>query len=116
MRYFKLDEFNCNCGCGKNNMYNSLLKMLERARYKAGIPFVITSGTRCATHNKKEGGSPTSSHLTGHASDIACNNSLDTFKMINALLHVGFTRIGIAKSFIHVDNDPNKNQFRIWTY
>jgi hypothetical protein len=36
--------------------------------------------------------------------------------MLNALLEVGFNRIGIAGTFIHIDIDKNKSQNVIWTY
>jgi len=35
---------------------------------------------------------------------------------VNALLKAGFTRIGIASSFVHVDCDPTKPAQVIWTY
>ena len=57
-----------------------------------------------------------SSHLLGHAADISCTNSSQRHKIIKALLKVGFNRIGIADTFIHVDNDPNKPANVIWTY
>jgi len=31
-------------------------------------------------------------------------------------MHVGFNRIGIADTFIHVDDDRNKACGVIWTY
>ena len=37
-------------------------------------------------------------------------------KIVQALLTAGFTRIGIASTFIHADDDPSKPQNLIWTY
>ena len=34
----------------------------------------------------------------------------------DSLLLAGFTRLGIGKSFIHVDNCPKRTAHRIWTY
>jgi hypothetical protein len=31
-------------------------------------------------------------------------------------MKAGFNRIGIADTFIHVDNDPGKAENVIWTY
>lgn len=90
--------------------------MLNDAREKANIPFVITSGFRCETHNKNEGGSETSSHPEGFAVDIKAKNSQERFKILEALILAGFTRIGIAKTFIHVDVDPNKPNQMVWVY
>ena len=92
------------------------LVRLDWARSIAEIPFRITSGFRCPKHNKEIGGRPNSSHLRGLAADIACSNSEERYKIINALIMVGFKRIGIADSFIHVDYDLTKPQGVIWVY
>lgn len=115
-KYFKDSEFTCKCGCGTNNIDDALVRKLDIAREKAGVPFVINSACRCAAHNKKVGGSATSSHLTGHAVDISATTGTAKFKIVQGLLEAGFTRIGVAKSFIHVDNDPNKPAEVIWLY
>lgn len=117
MRYFELSEFDSpdKLGSGED-MKSSTLQMLDRARANAKIPFKINSGFRTPKHNSKVGGVADSSHLKGYAVDIACGNSADRFIIVKALLAAGFTRIGIANTFIHADNDPNKTQNRIWTY
>ena len=48
--------------------------------------------------------------------DIACVKSDDRFEMLTALLKVGFNRIGVASTFVHVDIDKDKSQNVIWTY
>ena len=104
------------------NMDSTFLDMLDKAREYAGIPFKITSGYRTEAHNSRVGGVPRdhdskgSSHMYGLAVDIACNNSQDRYKIVTALLDAGFNRIGIASSFIHVDNDTDKVSDVIWTY
>ena len=79
---------------------------------------IINSGFRCEKHNKdpKVGGSDTSSHLIGLAADIKCEYSTYRFHLLNALLKAGFKRIGIGKTFIHVDLDEAKPQSVIWLY
>ena len=62
------------------------------------------------------GGTKTSSHLKGYAIDVSCDNSADRFRLIEVLMLVGFNRLGIAKTFIHVDNDPDKSKNVIWVY
>jgi zinc D-Ala-D-Ala carboxypeptidase len=116
MKHFKISEFDSPDlpGSGKN-MNQDFLEMLDKARDSVDIIFEINSGYRTPEHNKSVGGSPTSSHLKGYASDIKCTNSIDRWKIVNALISVGFKRLGIAKTFIHVDNDPNKNN-AIWVY
>ena len=107
-KYFQPSEFDCKCGCGKNNIDPGLVAMLDEARGIAGFPFVINSGCRCDAHNAAVGGSVTSSHLVGLAVDIKCLNSHTRYKLIAALETAGFTRFGIAKTFIHTDIDKAK--------
>ena len=117
MRYFKLEEFDSPDELGSGcNMSQEILSMLDAARKIYGKPMRITSGFRTKTHNKKVGGVESSSHLKGLAADIACSESRNRFDMIRALLEVGFKRLGVAGTFIHVDIDNNKSQNVIWTY
>ena len=38
------------------------------------------------------------------------------FIIVSALIQAGFTRIGIAKTYIHVDDSPTHSQKLIWLY
>lgn len=114
MKYFKIDEFNC--PCGKNEMDKYFLERLDIARKYARTSFVISSGYRCPAHNKKVGGSETSSHLKGQAADIVVKNSIHRYKILSGLIKAGFTRIGIGKNFIHVDSDKTKTPRVVWVY
>jgi len=100
-----------------DDMEFDLIQRIDNARYLAGVPFILNSSIRCAVHNKElKHSSPTSSHLTGKAVDIACSFSGQRFRIIQGLLKAGFTRIGIAEDFIHADIDKNKSQEVIWVY
>ena len=115
--YFKDSEFACKCGgCESKKMDQGLVGSLNIARHFADIPFSITSGYRCEVHNKAVGGKSTSSHVKGLAVDIHCVDSHDRHTMIIALKQAGFSRIGIAKNFIHVDVDATKPRNVIWVY
>lgn len=109
MVYFNIEEFNCPC-CNQVKMHGQFLAKLDRARHIAKIPFYINSGYRCIKHNKEVGGTKESSHMIGWAADIKALDNYTRFKIIKALLEVGFKRIKIYKTFIHVDLDPNKSQ------
>ena len=121
--HFELSEFDSpdEIGSGKT-MDSNFLSMLDDARGIAGIPFTITSGFRTPAHNAKVGGvSPSnnskgSSHMYGYAADIAAPDSRTKFIIIDSLLKAGFNRIGVGKTFIHCDNDPDKSPDVIWTY
>jgi uncharacterized protein YcbK (DUF882 family) len=114
LKYFKLSEFDDAPGTGKN-MKKEFLTKLDKARAIANVPFKITSGYRSKETNKRVGGVSTSSHLKGLAADISCKDSSTRQKIVNSLIQAGFTRIGIADTFIHCDTDKDK-QDAIWLY
>ena len=99
----------------ENNMNVDFLAKLDEAREFAGIPFIINSAYRSPSHPESIK-NPTSSHIKGLAVDISAKDSITRFKVLDALIAVGFNRIGIAGTFIHVDLDYDKSQNVIWTY
>lgn len=116
MNYFKESEFTCNGQPCFDKMDKSFLEKLDKAREIADIPFSLNSSWRSIEHNKKEGGSKTSSHLKGVAVDISVTNSTQRYEILKAILEAGFNRVGVADTFIHVDDDKSKYQNLIWTY
>jgi len=116
-RHFTSDEFDSPDDPGSGDKMNpQFMQLLDEARDIAGIPFRINSGFRTPKHNKKVGGSSNSSHLRGRAADIACTHSSQRFRIVAALIAAGFNRVGIASSFIHVDNDNVKTPGVAWLY
>ena len=105
-KYFKEVEY---------KMDKDFLAKLDKAREYAKVPFVINSAYRSPEHPESIK-NPTSSHIKGLAVDIRTTDSRTRYKVLNALIHVGFNRIGIADTFIHVDDDKDKSQQVIWTY
>ncbi len=115
--FFEYSEFDSPDQKGSyTNMDVAFLNKLSKARELAAIGFKITSGYRSPAHNAKVGGVPSSSHTIGRAVDIYAPTSRQKYIIINALLQAGFNRIGVAKNFIHVDDDPSKDEDVIWTY
>tara|TARA_R100000278_G_scaffold102439_1_gene78938 strand:- start:249 stop:623 length:375 start_codon:yes stop_codon:yes gene_type:complete len=122
LRYFNHSEFDSpDLPDSGKNMDNTFLDMLDNARAIAGISFDINSGYRTEQHNAKVGGKPKtaaskgSSHMYGYAADIAVQNGAERWIVVKSLIDAGFKRIGIAKTFIHTDNDPDKPN-AIWSY
>ena len=111
IKYFQPYEFDSpDTLSGSESMDRKLLLQLDNARELYGKPMKVNSGFRSVKHNKKVGGSPTSSHLTGYAVDIHCPNSYERLLMVEAFISAGFKRIGIYNTFIHVDTDYKKPQ------
>ena len=97
-------------------MNDNFMAMLESARDHAKVPFVINSGFRCTRQNNKVSGVASSSHLTGRGCDIRTMDSVTRYRVLEAAFEVGFNRIGIADSFIHLDSDEAKPMMVAWTY
>lgn len=117
LKYFHLSEFDSPDVEGSGELMNEeTLSMLEIAREIADIPFVINSGYRTSEHNLSVGGKKNSAHTRGYAFDIKVTNGIERMKVVNSLMQAGFNRIGIARTFIHGDNDPSLPQNVIWTY
>lgn len=122
LKHFKLSEFDSPDQIGSGRfMDEQFLIRLDRARERAGVAFIITSGFRTPEHHQSltEKGyhtSPTSAHLKGLAADILCETSHNRWLIIDALLREGFNRIGIAHNFIHCDCDGSKNADLLWVY
>tara|TARA_R110000764_G_scaffold215980_1_gene302797 strand:- start:656 stop:979 length:324 start_codon:yes stop_codon:yes gene_type:complete len=105
-KYFKDIEY---------KMDVDFLAKLDEAREYAEIPFIINSAYRSPEH-KESIKNPTSSHIKGLAVDIKAKDSRTRGVILEALRSVGFTRIGISKTFIHVDLDYSKSQNVTWLY
>ena len=113
MRNFELSEFACS-HTGKNEMDSSFLSKLDELRDRCGFPFVITSAYRDITHpveaKKNKGGT----HTQGIAVDIRVSNGTQKYTIVKEAMAMGFTGIGIANTFIHVDTRTTTPV--IWTY
>jgi uncharacterized protein YcbK (DUF882 family) len=108
-------EFKCRCGCGADNIDMKLVYRLQDIRDVYGREIRINSGVRCKEHNADEGGASDSEHLTGEAADLRCENSRDRYELLYHT-HEKFTRVGVAKDFIHVGISVKKEQDVTWVY
>ena len=113
-KYFNPSEYMCKCGCLATDVNPKLLVLLEGLREILGRPLIINSGFRCDKHNTEIGGGP--EHPAGNAVDIKVNSSAERFELVQRALGMGFNRIGIANSFVHLGIDESLPQNVIWTY
>ena len=123
---FSHAEIACKCGrCrGAAKISPDLITRLQAMRDEVG-PIRITSGVRCRQHPESQT-RPTSSHVPadlgdgegrcGHAVDLAAVGSNRRFRLLDAALAAGFVRVGIGKTFVHLDNDHKKAQGVAWDY
>ena len=122
IEFFKYQEFNSPDHDRSGMLMNyEFMCILDNIRRQHGKPIRINSGYRTKEHNDhliKSGAkaSPGSSHMKGLAVDIKCNDDKERFELVNLALAHGINRIGVAKTFIHLDVDKEKNQNRIWIY
>ncbi len=105
--HFNLREFQCK-HCGQVKISSKLVSKLEVLRRKLGVPFVITSGYRCPTHNANVGGAKNSYHVQGLAADVACPKGFTVEQFAQICQDHGFTGVGAytSQNFVHVDVRP----------
>ena len=116
---FSKSEFDCKCGCEMpdhvlENVQN-LAEQLQVIRTLVGQPININSAYRCPKHNAKPsvGGSKTSQHIHGKASDIVVKdmNPDDVVHLVEQLIDAGEVNIGAIgryNTFTHLDTRKNK--------
>lgn len=111
LRYFKPSEFEkCDPPCKIDDMDEAFLLKLDDARSICSYKFVLNSAYRSKEYEISKGRhfDGNGSHSKGVAVDISCLSSQCRLKMLLALLAVGFRRIGIYPTFLHVDSDISK--------
>ena len=108
-RNFKRKEFECQCGCGSDQISEDLVRRLQEVRDLMGEPMRITSGSSTSSHV------PDDSTGLAYAVDVSCNNSAYRQRLLKAVLQV-FDRCGVAKTFLHMDVDPKKTAGVVWVY
>ena len=114
LKYFKREEFDCSVS-GTNNMEKDFLEKLDKLRGACGFPFEVASGYRHPTlHPIERKKDIPGTHAQGIAADIKITNAADRLKLVNAALKLGFTGIGVASDFIHVDTRGTTPV--MWTY
>lgn len=113
-KYFKIEDFNCQ-ETGENRMEHEFVKKLDDLRETCGWAFNVTSGYRDPSHSverhKPNGGG---THSQGIAADIRVLNGKQRHEIVKHAMQMGFTGIGIAKTFVHVD--IRENTPVVWTY
>ena len=113
LRHFTEEEFDCK-HTGENRMEADFLEMLDELREVCGFPFHITSGYRSPLHPIEAVKRVPGTHSQGIAADIGIFNGSQRFLVLKNAIELGFTGIGVADSFVHVDTRAGKPI--VWTY
>jgi uncharacterized protein YcbK (DUF882 family) len=101
----------------------SLLSKLDELEKRCRFELTVTSGRRSPEHNAdpKVGGVKDSAHLPdendrGHAVDLEALESWKRFQIVYHALALGFIRIGVGRTFVHLDNSTTLPQHVLWHY
>lgn len=112
---FKSTEFDCHgSGCCSTTLINeTLVEYLQKIRDHFGKSITITSGYRCATHNKNVGGVTGSRHSKGDAADIVVSGITPT-EVAKYAESIGILGIGLYNTssdghFVHIDTRTTKS-------
>lgn len=104
--HFSFTEVQCRCGgkyssCQRVWTKRKAFQMMEKYRDKSNRSFRVVSGCRCKSHNAAVGGSKTSRHVTGLASDTEPKFSVATVKGWKVATHIGYG--SVSKKVVHID-------------
>jgi Uncharacterized protein conserved in bacteria len=117
VKHFQFREFDSPDSPGSGiHMDLEFVLLLDQLRERIGVPLKINSGYRSTQHNAKVGGVDSSSHTLGWAADIHADTDELRARIILEASALGIKRIGIAKTFVHLDVDPTKHAPRLWLY
>ena len=112
---FYASEFACHgdgC-CSTIKIDSDLVTYLQKIRDHFGKPITITSGYRCATHNKNIGGASASYHTKGQAADIVVDG-IAPAEVAKYAESIGVKGIGLYETakdgyFVHIDTRTAKS-------
>lgn len=117
IRFFDSTEFDSPDAPGSGEgMKFGFVKKLDILREECGFPIIVDSGIRTPKHNSDVGGEPVSGHLTGEAADLRCIASRTRYVILMNAFRLGFSRIGIGDTFVHLDDSMTLDQRVVWLY
>lgn len=116
-KYFKDSEFRkCDPPCSIEDMKPHFLETLDELRELCGIPLVLNCAYRSKEWDIAKNRSGNSAHTKGLAVDIRCNTSRNRYIIVKSAVKLGFKRIGIGKTFVHLDLDEELPQEVMFDY
>lgn len=89
--------------------WNKVVDLSERV---GGI--IINSAYRPVTYEYKRGRSGSSQHCKGLAVDISCLDSGFRWRLVSIAIELGFHRILVYRTFVHLDDKVNESCRLVW--
>lgn len=115
LEFFDVSDFDCT-HTGRNEMEPEFLVRLDELRRRCGFAFIVTSGYRDPSHPSEARKESPGFHSKGVAADIRVKNGWQRRRIVEEALKMGFLGVGVAKSFVHVDDRAAPNPPVMWTY
>lgn len=100
--YFKTEDFDCQ-ETGENKMDPEFIRKVDELRSAVGRPLYVTSGYRSPNHSIEAKKAQPGTHAQGIACDIKVSGGAERRELVKHAFYLGFTGIGVAKTFVHVD-------------
>lgn len=98
-----MDFFRCIPKSDRYQLDSLLLSVLDEIEECTGRELIINSAFRTIAYEIKMGRNGKSAHTLGKAVDIHCYDSRFRYEVIKIALQKGVNRIGVYKTFIHLD-------------
>lgn len=117
--YFTVDEFSSPDVRDSGEWIDPyFVAKLDSIRDDVGFPLVINSGVRTTNHNHRVGGKVNSAHTSPCfcAADIRVRNMAERDALIRSARKHGINRIGIGRTFVHLDISKDLPQNVTWYY
>lgn len=124
MAKFHALEFECKCGCGRNDIRPEFVAKLNELGAAYGPePLTVSSGYRCPGHNQRVSTSgPRGPHTTGQAADLLVDRK-NAHRLLGLAMAMGFTGVGVKQHggsrFLHLDtlpDAPGQPRPTVWSY
>tara|TARA_R110002020_G_scaffold73622_2_gene188881 strand:+ start:367 stop:798 length:432 start_codon:yes stop_codon:yes gene_type:complete len=119
---FSVAEMGCSC-CGKADMDEDFMRILQSIRDEMKRPLQITSGYRCEKHNSVVSKVKNGPHTKAKAADILISGA-DALRLFAIAQKHGVSGCGLSqngphnKRFLHIDSLTSDEGPRptVWTY
>ena len=117
--YFSEKETACRCGCGLN-WTDDFRNMMNMIRHECGFPLPCSSGARCETYDKLQGGKGV--HPQQTAGDFQVSG-YKAFRFMQVAFKYNITGVGVkqhgkdhSKRFVHIDCTEGATRPWVWSY